>query len=176
MGTGGTLTGVAEYLRTKSNGRVKIALTDPPGAKLYRFYTEGKLEAVGSSITEGIGQGRITGNMEGFRPDMAFEIHDKEALEILWEVHSKEGLAVGGSSATNIAGAMRLAYELGPDHTIVTILCDMGSRYASKLYNAEFLASKSLPVPPWIEMSNERDQLRKDAEAAKEASILPTSD
>jgi len=167
MGTGGTLTGVAESLRELSDRRVKIALTDPPGAKLFRYYTTGKLEAEGSSITEGIGQGRITGNMKGFLPDMAYEIHDNDALKALWDVHANEGLALGGSSGTNIAGAIRVAKELGPGHTIVTILCDLGSRYASRLYNREFLESKQLPLPPWL-TSECDDAVRADAEAALE--------
>ena len=130
---------------------IKIALADPPGAALYSFYTEGVLKAEGSSITEGIGQGRITANLEGAPVDFAYHIPDEEAVHIVYDLVEHEGLLLGGSSGVNIAGAIRLARELGPGHTIVTILCDSGARYASKLYNAEFMRSKGLPIPQWME-------------------------
>ena len=149
VGTGGTLAGVAAGLRARAKN-VKIALADPPGAALYSYYTTGELKAEGSSITEGIGQGRITANLEGFRPDFAFQIPDAETVGIVFDVLWREGLCLGGSSGVNIAGAIRLAKELGPGHTIVTPLCDYGTRYESKLFNPAFLASKSLPVPHWL--------------------------
>ena len=130
---------------------MKIALADPLGAALYSFYTEGVLKAEGSSITEGIGQGRITANLEGFTPDFSFQVPDEEALPIVFDLVQEEGLCLGGSTGINIAGAIRLARELGPGHTIVTILCDYGTRYQSKLFNPEFLRSKNLPVPGWME-------------------------
>jgi cysteine synthase A len=150
VGSGGTLAGVAAGLKGKSND-VKIALADPLGASLFSFYTNGELKAEGSSITEGIGQGRITANLEGFTPDFSFQIPDEEALPIVFDLIQEEGLCVGGSTGINIAGAIRLARELGPGHTIVTILCDYGTRYQSKLFNPEFLRSKSLPTPEWLE-------------------------
>ncbi|APH74626.1 cysteine synthase A [Aquibium oceanicum] len=150
VGTGGTLAGVAEGLKAKS-GAVKIALADPLGAALHSFYTEGVLKSEGSSITEGIGQGRITANLEGFDPDFSVQIPDEEALPIIFHLVQEEGLCLGGSSGINIAGAIRLARELGPGHTIVTILCDYGTRYQSKLFNPEFLRDKNLPVPEWME-------------------------
>ncbi|WP_395383136.1 cysteine synthase A [Mesorhizobium sp. UC22_110] len=150
VGSGGTLAGVAAGLKGKSND-VKIALADPLGASLFSFYTNGELKAEGSSITEGIGQGRITANLEGFTPDFSFQIPDEEALPIVFDLIQEEGLCVGGSTGINIAGAIRLARELGPGHTIVTILCDYGTRYQSKLFNPEFLRSKSLPTPEWME-------------------------
>jgi cysteine synthase A len=149
VGTGGTLAGVALGLRGKSNA-VKIALADPPGAALYSYYTSGVLKAEGSSITEGIGQGRITKNLEGFSPDLSFQIPDSESIPILHQLIVEEGLCLGGSTGVNIAGAIRLARELGPGHVIVTMLCDHGSRYQSKLLNPEFLTSKGLPVPDWL--------------------------
>lgn len=148
-GTGGTLAGVAAGLRSK-NKAVKIALADPPGAALYSFYTSGKLAAEGSSITEGIGQSRITANLDGFAPDFSFLIPDSDAIPIVHQLIVEEGLCLGGSSGVNIAGAIALARELGPGHTIVTILCDYGTRYQSKLLNPEFLKSKNLPVPDWL--------------------------
>lgn len=162
MGTGGTLAGTAAFLRSK-NPNIKIALTDPTGAALYRYYTEGELRGEGSSITEGIGQGRVTGNMaaDDFRPDLFYELSDEESLPCLYNLTQKEGLAMGSSSAVNVAGAIRVAKELGPGHTIVTILCDLGSRYASKLYNPQFLRSKNLPVPPWLD-NPEQDPLITD--------------
>ncbi len=147
VGTGGTLAGVATALQPRG---VKIGLADPEGAALYSFYTTGELKAEGSSISEGIGQGRITANLEGFTPDMAFRIPDAEALPIVFDLLAHEGLCLGGSSGINVAGAMRMAREMGPGHRIVTILCDYGTRYASKLYNPEFLTEKRLPVPQWL--------------------------
>jgi cysteine synthase len=149
VGSGGTLVGVAMGLRGKKPG-VQIALADPPGAALYSFYTTGELKSDGSSITEGIGQGRITKNLEGFKPDHAFQIPDAEAVAIVFKLLSEEGLCLGASSGVNVAAAVRLAKVLGPGKTIVTILCDFGTRYQSKLYNPEFLRSKNLPVPPWL--------------------------
>ena len=145
IGSGGTLAGVADALQPRG---VKIGLSDPEGSGLYKLYT-GK-DAGGNSITEGIGQGRITANLEGFTPDVCYKIPDAEALPIVFDLLEHEGLCLGGSSGINIAGAMRLALELGPGHTIVTILCDYGTRYQSKLFNPEFLASKGLPVPGWM--------------------------
>ena len=150
VGTGGTLAGVALGLKEKKPD-VKIGLADPLGAALYSFYTEGVLKAEGSSITEGIGQGRITANLEGFTPDFSWQVTDEEALPIVFDLIEEEGLCLGGSTGINIAGAMRLARELGPGHTIVTILADNGTRYQSKLFNPEFLRSKNLPVPGWLE-------------------------
>lgn len=148
VGSGGTLAGCAEYLQPKG---VKIGLADPMGAALYSFYTTGTLASDGSSISEGIGQGRITANLEGFTPDHSYQITDEEALPIVFDLMANEGLCLGGSSGVNIAGAVNLARDLGPGHTIVTILCDYGTRYQSKLYNPEFLKSKGLPVPVWLE-------------------------
>ncbi len=150
VGTGGTLAGVAIALKAK-NPKIKIALADPLGAALYEYYANGVLESEGSSITEGIGQGRITANLEGAPIDIAYQITDEEALPVIFDLASHEGLLLGGSSGINIVGALRLAKELGPGHTIVTILADSGARYLSKLYNPEFLRSKNLPVPPWLE-------------------------
>ena len=150
VGTGGTLAGVAFGLKAKK-GTVKIALADPLGAALYSFYTEGALKAEGSSITEGIGQGRITANLEGFTPDFSYQIPDEEALPHVFNLIQEEGMCLGGSSGINIAGAIRLARDLGPGHTIVTVLADFGTRYQSKLFNPEFLRSKDLPVPDWME-------------------------
>ncbi len=150
VGSGGTLAGVALAFKAR-NPAIKIALADPKGAALYNFYEHGALKSDGSSITEGIGQGRVTANLEGFRPDFAFEITDEEALPIVFDLAEHEGLLLGGSSGINIAGAIRLARKLGPGHTIATILCDSGARYASKLYNPEFLRSKNLPIPAWME-------------------------
>lgn len=149
VGSGGTIAGVAEGLRAK-NPAVKIGIADPEGAALYNYYAHGELKAGGSSITEGIGQGRVTANLEGFTPDFAYQIPDSEAVPYVFDLIEKEGLCVGGSSGINIAGAVRLARELGPGHTIVTILCDYGNRYQSKLFNPDFLASKGLPVPAWL--------------------------
>ncbi len=148
VGSGGTLAGVARALQPRG---VKIGLADPMGAALYSYYTTGELKAEGSSITEGIGQGRITANLEGFTPDMCYRIPDEEALPVIFELLETEGLCLGGSSGINIAGAMRMAREMGPGHTIVTVLADYGTRYQSKLYNPEFLREKGLPWPKWME-------------------------
>ena len=150
VGTGGTLAGVGLALKAQKRD-VRIALADPMGSALYGFYAEGRLKAVGSSITEGIGQGRITGNLEGAPVDVAYRIADSEALEIVFDLAATEGLLLGGSSGINVAGAIRLARDLGPGHTIVTILCDGGARYASKLYNPAFLRERNLPVPNWLD-------------------------
>jgi len=149
VGTGGTLAGVGMALKER-NPNIKIALADPMGAALYSWYTEGVLKSEGSSITEGIGQGRITANLEGAPVDFAYQITDAEAVAIVFDLAEHEGLLLGGSSGINIAGAMRLARQLGPGHTIVTILCDSGVRYASKLFNPDFLSAKGLPVPGWL--------------------------
>ena len=154
VGTGGTLAGVAIGLKEKSNA-VKIALADPLGAALHSFYTEGVLKAEGTSITEGIGQGRITANLEGFSPDFSWQVPDEEALPIVFDLVQEEGMCLGGSTGINIAGAIRLARELGPGHTIVTILADYGTRYQSKLFNPEFLRTKNLPVPVWMDQRSE---------------------
>ena len=148
VGSGGTLAGCAEYLQPKG---VKIGLADPMGAALHSFYTTGTLASEGSSISEGIGQGRITANLEGFTPDHSYQVSDEEALPIVFDLLANEGLCLGRSSGINIGGAMKLARDLGPGHTIVTILCDYGTRYQSKLYNPDFLKSKGLPVPDWLE-------------------------
>ena len=148
VGSGGTLAGVAMALQSRG---VKIGLADPEGAALHSFYTEGKLEAPGSSITEGIGQGRITANLEGFRPDHSYRIPDAEALPIVFDLLAEEGLCLGGSSGVNVAGAIRMAQDMGPGKTIVTILCDYGTRYQSKLFNPDFLHAKGLPVPDWLD-------------------------
>lgn len=150
VGTGGTLAGVGRALKARKNS-VKIALADPMGAALYSYYTTGELKSSGSSITEGIGQGRVTANLVDAPVDLAFQISDAEALPILFDLAEHEGLLLGGSSGVNVAGAIRLARELGPGHTIVTILCDSGARYASKLFNPAFLAEKSLPIPRWLQ-------------------------
>ncbi|SEN61841.1 cysteine synthase A [Loktanella fryxellensis] len=147
VGSGGTLAGVAMALQPKG---VKIALADPDGAALHNFYTTGEMKSEGDSITEGIGQGRITANLEGFTPDMSYNISDAEALPIVFDLLQHEGLCMGGSSGVNIAGAIRMARDMGPGHTIVTILCDYGSRYQSKLWNPDFLRSRGLPVPAWL--------------------------
>ena len=147
VGSGGTLAGVGMALQPKG---VKIGLADPDGATLYNFYKHGEHKSEGSSITEGIGQGRITANLEGFTPDMAWNIPDSEALPIVFDLLAEEGLCLGGSSGINVAGAIRMAREMGPGHTIVTPLCDYGTRYQSKLFNPEFLREKGLPVPGWL--------------------------
>ncbi len=150
VGTGGTLAGVGIALKAR-NPAVKIALADPMGAALYSYYTSGVLKSEGSSITEGIGQGRITANLEGAPIDIAYQVPNEEALQLIFDLAENEGLLLGGSSGINLAGAIRLAKTLGPGHTIVTILADSGARYQSKLYNPEFLRSKALPVPGWME-------------------------
>jgi cysteine synthase A len=149
VGTGGTLAGVSDGLKTR-RADVCIALADPMGAALYSYYTNGVLQSSGSSITEGIGQGRITKNLEGAKVDLAFQISDAEALQAIFDLTRNEGLCLGGSSGINVAGAIRLGRQLGPGKTIVTILADHGSRYQSKLFNPAFLASKGLPVPAWL--------------------------
>jgi cysteine synthase A len=132
------------------NKNIQIGLADPMGAALYHYYKHGELKAEGTSITEGIGQGRITANLEDAPIDQAFQIPDEEALPIVFDLLKHEGLCLGGSSGINIAGAIRLARELGPGHTIVTILCDYGTRYQSKLFNPAFLSEKNLPAPDWL--------------------------
>ena len=150
VGSGGTLAGCAEYLRAQKPD-IAIGLADPDGAALFNYYAHGELKAEGSSLSEGIGQGRITANLEGFSPTHSYNVSDSEAVPIVFDLLEHEGLCMGGSTGINVAGAIRLARDLGPGHTIVTILCDYGSRYQSKLYNAEFLRSKNLPVPNWLE-------------------------
>jgi cysteine synthase A len=150
VGTGGTLAGVGFALKQR-NPAVVIGLADPMGASLYSYYATGELQATGSSITEGIGQSRITKNLEGAPIDVAFQIPDEEALPIVFDLIEHEGLCLGGSSGINVAGAIRLAQHLGPGHTIVTILADYGTRYQSKLFNVEFLRSRRLPLPAWLE-------------------------
>ncbi len=164
VGSGGTLGGVAIALRER-NKDIKIALSDPHGSALYNFYANGELKAEGGSVTEGIGQGRITANLEGFTPDFAYSIPDNEALPIVFDLVREEGLVLGGSSGINIAGAIRMAREMGPGHTIVTLLCDYGNRYQSKIFNPEFLRSKDLPVPPWLEESMNIDIPFEDVES-----------
>ena len=149
-GTGGTLAGVAEALR-KRKPSVQIGLADPPGAALYHYYKNGSLKAEGSSITEGIGQGRITKNLEGLKVDLPFQIPDTETVQVVFDLLQYDGLCLGSSSGINVAGAVRVARELGRGHTIVTVLADSGQRYQSRLFNPEFLRSKNLPVPRWIE-------------------------
>jgi cysteine synthase A len=149
VGSGGTLAGVARALKER-NPNVKIALSDPMGAALYSWFTCGELTTEGDSITEGIGQVRVTNNLEGTPIDMAYQITDEEALPVLFDLIAHEGLVLGGSSAINIVGAMRLARDLGPGKTIVTILADGGQRYQSKLFNPDFLRKKNLPLPPWM--------------------------
>ena len=150
VGTGGTLGGVSMALKER-NSDVVIGIADPMGAALYHYYKHGELKSEGSSITEGIGQGRITKNLEGAVVDKAYQIPDEEAVPIVFDLLEHEGLCLGGSSGINVAGAIRLARDMGPGHTIVTILADFGSRYQSKLFNPEFLRSKNLPVPGWLE-------------------------
>jgi len=150
VGTGGTLAGVAIALKERKPA-VRIVLADPAGSALYHYYAHGELKAEGESITEGIGQGRITANLEGAIVDEAFQIPDSEAIPIAFDLLQHEGLCMGGSTGVNVAGAIRMAKALGPGHTIVTILCDYGTRYASKLFNPAFLREKNLPVPAWLE-------------------------
>lgn len=150
VGSGGTLAGVGMALKAR-DPKVTIGLADPMGAALHSFYTTGTLKAEGSSITEGIGQGRITANLEGAPVDASFQIPDAEAVQIVFDLLEHEGLCLGGSSGINVAGAIRLARQMGSGHTIVTVLCDYGTRYQSKLFNPEFLRSKGLPVPGWLE-------------------------
>lgn len=150
VGTGGTLAGISMFMKDKAPN-VKIGLADPMGAALFSYFSNGELKGEGGSITEGIGQGRITGNLEGMEVDMPFQIPDEEALPYVFDVLKSEGLCLGGSSAINIAGAVRMAKEIGPGHTIVTILADYGTRYQSKLFNPAFLKEKGLPFPDWLE-------------------------
>lgn len=154
VGSGGTLVGTAIGLKDK-NPAISIALADPHGAALHAFYTTGELKSEGDSITEGIGQGRITANLEGFTPEFSYRIADSEALEIVFDLVEEEGLCLGGSSGINIAGAIRLAKDLGPGHTVVTVLCDYGNRYQSKLFNPQFLRGKGLPIPLWLEQKSD---------------------
>jgi cysteine synthase A len=149
VGSGGTLAGVAQALREKKPG-VAIGLADPLGSALFNYYTAGELKAEGGSITEGIGQGRITANLEGLKIDQAYQITDAEAVAQVFDLVQHEGLCLGGSSGVNIAGAIRLGRALGPGATVVTILCDHGSRYQSKLFNPAFLRERGLPTPPWM--------------------------
>ncbi|MGR3541260.1 MAG: cysteine synthase A [Hasllibacter sp.] len=148
VGSGGTAAGVAEALQPKG---VKCGIADPMGAALFNYYVHGELKSEGDSISEGIGQGRITANLEGFTPDFACQVPDEEALPYVFDLLEREGLVLGGSSGINVAGAVRMARELGPGHTVVTILCDYGTRYASKIFNPAFLRSQGLPVPAWLE-------------------------
>lgn len=150
VGTGGTLAGVAAGLRERRSD-VTVAIADPMGSGLYAHYTTGRLASSGSSVTEGIGQGRITGNLEGLAVDRAYQVTDEEALPLMFEMARHEGLPLGGSAAINVAAAIRLGRDLGPGTTVVTILCDAGQRYASKLYNPDFLHARNLPVPDWLE-------------------------
>lgn len=154
VGSGGTLAGVSHGLKER-NKDIRIGIADPGGAALYGYYANGELKAEGTSITEGIGQGRITANLEGFSPDFAYRVADADAFPLIYDLILDQGLCLGGSSAINIAGAIHLAREMGPGHTIVTILCDYGNRYQSKLFNPEFLRSKDLPVPEWMERSTD---------------------
>jgi cysteine synthase A len=149
VGTGGTLAGTASTLRSL-NKNIKIGLADPMGAGLFNYYVNGELKAEGSSITEGIGQGRITKNLEGLEIDMPYQIKDSELLDVTFSLLKNEGFCLGSSSGINVAGAIRMAHEMGPGHTIVTILCDSGTRYMSKLYNPKFLKNLGLPVPDWL--------------------------
>jgi cysteine synthase A len=149
VGSGGTLAGVSMALKSK-NKNIKIAIADPLGAALYSYYKTGELKSEGSSITEGIGQGRITANLEGAVVDDAFQIPDSEAIPMAFDLLEYEGLCMGGSTGINVVGAIRLAKQMGPGHTIVTVLCDYGTRYASKLFNPDFLREKGLPVPKWL--------------------------
>ena len=150
VGSGGTLAGVGEYLK-EQNKDIKIGLADPDGARLHGYYTTGELSGDGGSVSEGIGQGRITENLVGFTPDFSYNIPDNEAIPLLYPLLKDEALCMGGSTAINIAGAIRMAKDMGPGHTIVTILCDHGSRYASKLYNPAWLAEKGMPIPEWLQ-------------------------
>ena len=150
VGTGGTLAGVGIALKQR-NPKVRIGIADPFGASLYSYYTTGELKSEGSSITEGIGQGRITANLEGAPIDVAYQIPDAEAVSIIFDLLEHEGLCMGGSTGINVAGAIRMAKDMGSGHTIVTVLADYGTRYQSKLFNPEFLREKGLPVPQWLE-------------------------
>jgi cysteine synthase A len=149
VGSGGTLAGVGAYLKSR-NDKISIGLADPNGSALFNYYKNGEFKAEGNSISEGIGQGRITANLEDFKPDYSFRISDEVAMPLLFDLMSEEGLYLGGSSAINVAGAIELAKKLGKGHKIVTILCDSGQRYQSKVWNPEFLKSKNLPTPSWM--------------------------
>jgi cysteine synthase len=149
VGSGGTLAGVAQALRERKHG-VQIGLADPHGAALYNWYAHGELKSEGNSISEGIGQGRVTANLGGLKIDRPYRVSDEEMLEVLYDLVQYEGLCMGGSTGINVAGAIRMAGDLGPGHTIVTVLCDHGSRYQSKLFNPAFLAERGLPTPPWL--------------------------
>jgi len=149
IGTGGTLAGTGLYLK-QQNANIRIAAADPMGAAMYHWYKHGELKSEGTSITEGIGQGRVTANLQDAPIDDAYQIADAEALPIVFDLLTEEGLCLGGSSGINIAGAKRMAADLGPGHTIVTILCDYGTRYQSKLFNPEFLRQQGLPCPSWL--------------------------
>jgi len=153
VGSGGTLAGVGIGLKAK-NSKIQIGIADPMGAALYSYYTTGVLKSEGSSITEGIGQGRITANLEDAPVDRAYQIPDEEAVPVVFDLLEHEGLCLGGSSGINVAGAIRMAKEMGPGHTIVTVLCDYGTRYQSKLFNPDFMRSKNLPVPEWLEKTS----------------------
>ncbi|MHA6288545.1 cysteine synthase A [Maricaulis sp. CAU 1757] len=150
VGSGGTLGGVSNALKAR-NQDIQIGIADPGGAALYGYYKYGELKSEGTSITEGIGQSRVTANLDGVTVDCAYRISDEEALPIIFDLVQEEGLCLGGSAGVNIAGAIRLARDLGPGHTIVTVLCDHGSRYQSKLFNPDFLREKGLPTPPWLD-------------------------
>ncbi len=151
IGTGGTLSGVGRYLKEK-NPEVRIAVTDPKGSCMYHWFRDGRMERTdGGSVSEGIGQGRETGNVGRAPVDLAYSVPDEEALPVVFSLLKDEGLCLGGSSGINVAGAMQLTRHLGPGHTIVTILCDFGQRYQSKLWNPEFLRARNLPVPPWLD-------------------------
>ena len=165
VGSGGTLGGVSDGLKAH-NKDVKVVLADPLGSALYSYYKTGELKAEGSSITEGIGQGRVTENIKDAIVDDAFQIHDSEALKIVFDLLSEEGLCLGGSSGINIAGAVRLARAMGPGHTIVTLLCDYGNRYQSKMFNPKFLKEKNLPVPEWLMKKPGVPEVFVDPEAA----------
>ncbi|MFO0540988.1 MAG: cysteine synthase A [Phenylobacterium sp.] len=149
VGSGGTLAGVAEALRMR-RADIRIGLADPMGAALYHWYAHGELKSEGTSISEGIGQGRITANLEGLTVDMPYQVPDEEMLEVVYDLATHEGLIMGGSTGINVAGAIRMARDLGPGHTVVTILCDQGARYQSKIYNPAFLRERGLPVPEWL--------------------------
>lgn len=155
VGTGGTLAGVGMALKER-DPNIRVALSDPMGAALYNYYKHGELKAEGSSITEGVGQGRITKNLEGAPIDDAYQIPDAEALPIIFDLLQHEGLVVGGSTGINVAGAVRMAKDMGPGHRIVTILCDYGTRYQSKLFNPVFLRERNLPVPSWLEEADSK--------------------
>ncbi|WP_299646778.1 cysteine synthase A [uncultured Jannaschia sp.] len=150
-GTGGTVSGVAAALQPKG---VKVGLADPMASALYEFYAHGELRSEGNSISEGIGQGRVTGNLEGFEPDFVCQVTDEESLPLIFDLLEHEGLCMGGSTAINMGGAVKMAEHMGPGHTIVTILCDYGSRYQSKLWNPAFLREKGLPIPNWLDGSD----------------------